>query len=87
MHQTMDNIPIMTAATAYDDPTTGITYILIMGQALYMGDKMKNTLLCPNQLRSNGIIVDECPKHLAPVENPSSHSIYSVQDELRIPLI
>jgi len=87
VHQTMDNIPIVTAAMAYDDPTTGITYILIMGQALYMGDKMKNTLLCPNQLRSNGIIVDECPKHLAPVENPSSHSIYSVQDELRIPLI
>ena len=29
---TMKNVPIVTAATAYDDPGTGITYILILGK-------------------------------------------------------
>jgi hypothetical protein len=42
--------PIVTTATAYDDPRTGTTYILIMGQAIYMGDKVSASSLCPNQL-------------------------------------
>ncbi len=32
----------MTAATAYDDEVTGTTYILILGQAIFFGDRMKN---------------------------------------------
>ncbi|MFN9980072.1 MAG: hypothetical protein ACK53Y_09175, partial [bacterium] len=51
---TMENIPIVTAATAYDDPQTGDTTILVIGQAIFMGDKVKNTLLCPNQMRAFG---------------------------------
>jgi hypothetical protein len=52
-----------------------------------MGDHMENSLICPNQLRSNGLIVDECPRHLAPLDAPSSHSIFSPQEEMRIPLV
>jgi hypothetical protein len=84
-HETMKDIPIVTAAMAYDDPKSGQTYILIMGQAIYM-ENMPNSLLCPNQLRYNGICVDDCPKHLAPRDRPSSHSIYSVDDDFNIPL-
>jgi hypothetical protein len=51
----MSNIPIVTAATAYDDAATGVTYILVLGQCIYMGDKMPNSLICPNQLQSYGI--------------------------------
>ena len=40
--------------------------ILIMGQALDFGNRMKNSLLCPNQMRANGIVVDDVPMHLAP---------------------
>jgi hypothetical protein len=47
---------------------------------------MPNSLLCPNQLRSHGITVDECPQHLAPPDQPSSHSIYCREDDLRLPL-
>jgi len=49
---TMENIHIVTAATAWDDLATGTTTILILGQALYTGDKVKTTLLCPNQMRA-----------------------------------
>jgi hypothetical protein len=53
----MQGIPIVTAAMAVDDPATGITTILMIGQALYLGDKVKNTLLCPYQLRAYSINV------------------------------
>jgi hypothetical protein len=86
-HGVMQNIPVVTAAAAFDDEKAGITYILILGQCIYMGDKMNNTLLCPNQLRANGIIVDDCPHHLAPVDHPSSHAIQSPDDDMIIPLL
>jgi hypothetical protein len=86
MHKPLENVPIVTAANAYDNQDTGDTIILIMGQAIYMGKDMPNTLICPNQLRRNGITVDECPKHLAPINKPSTHSIICPDDNLEIPL-
>lgn len=83
---TFNNVPIVTAVMAYDNPATAVTTILIIGQAIYMEDTMPNTLLCPNQLRSNGLIVEECPKHLAPREKPSLHAIVCHQEDLIIPL-
>jgi hypothetical protein len=76
----------VTAATAYDDPSTGTTYILILGQAIYKGDKMENSLICPNQLRTNRIIVDDCPEHLAPPDKPSTHSTYFPEKDMYLPL-
>jgi len=61
--ETVENIPIVTAATAIDNPKTGETTILVIGQAIYMGEKVQNTLLCPNQMRANGIQVDGIPMH------------------------
>jgi hypothetical protein len=85
-HKPLENTPIITAATAYDDEITGTTYILILGQVLYLGQHMKNSLICPNQLRANGLTVDDCPKHLAPQNQPSTHSIYAPMEDLNIPL-
>jgi len=85
-HNILQDIPIVTAATAYDDPTSGTTYILILGQAIWMGDKVEATLLCPNQLRYNGIVVDDIPTHLAPSHQPSTHSIHCADDDLTLPL-
>jgi hypothetical protein len=84
--ETMEGIPIVTAATAIDDPRTGTTTILVIGQALYMGDKINNTLLCPNQMRAYGLNVDDTPVHLAPKDRPSTHSIYSPEESFDIPL-
>jgi hypothetical protein len=83
---TMTDVPVVTAATARDDLNTGNTTILILGQALYMGDRIKTTLLCPNQLRAFGITVDDVPIHLAPKDRSSSHSIYSPDEDFSIPL-
>jgi hypothetical protein len=85
-HEPLTNVPIITAATAYDEESTGTTYILILGQAIYLGNQMKNSLICPNQLRANGLVVEDCPRHLAPRDNPSSHSIFAPEDNLIIPL-
>lgn len=68
------------------DPETGETVILIINQGLYMGDMLKSSLLTPNQLWNFGIIVDDCPIHLAPDPSLATHSIYSRHDELCIPL-
>ncbi len=79
------DVPIVTAATAYDAPN-GDIYILIIAQALYLGALLDYTLLCPNQLRSNGIVVDDVPKHLSLTPHAATHSIYVPNAGLRIPL-
>jgi hypothetical protein len=84
--ETIEGIPIVSAATAIDDPRTGTTTILVIGQALYMGGKINNTLLCPNQMRAYGLNVDDTPVHLAPKDRPSTHSIYSPDESFDIPL-
>jgi hypothetical protein len=81
----IEEVPIVQAATAYDDPETGITYMLIINQALWIPD-LNTTLLNPNQLRANGLIVDDVPKHLAPDPSTATHSIYSPKEDVRIPL-
>jgi len=39
----------------------------------------------PNQIRSNGVIVDDCPTHLSPNKS-STHSIYFPEHDVKIPL-
>jgi len=78
------NIPVVKAATAYTT-SNGVTYILILNQALYFPD-LDHSLLNPNQMRVNGVIVDDCPRHLSDPSKPSSHSIYFPEQDVRIPL-
>jgi len=68
----LQNVPIATVATAWDDPRDGSTILLIINEALYFGDRMSHSLLCPNQMRDNGIIVNDCPNIY---DSSSSHSI------------
>jgi uncharacterized membrane protein YgcG len=69
----MKDIPIVQAGTAFDDPNTGETIILVINQGLYFGDNLPNSLINPNQMRMNGVEVDDVPKHLS---SKSTHSIY-----------
>jgi hypothetical protein len=58
-------IPIIKAATAYD-ALTGETFIVVLSQALiHLGNYLSYSLICPNQLHHNGLIVDDVPRHLA----------------------
>lgn len=52
-------IPIATVATTYDSPNSGETFALIINEALYFGDTLSFSLLCPNQLSDNDIHVDQ----------------------------
>jgi hypothetical protein len=85
-YKQMEEIPIVKAVFAYDDPKTGETFILTFGQALYFGSKIKNALLNPNQMRSNGVEVDDIPRHLAPRNKESTHSLYFPEEKVCIPL-
>jgi len=80
-----EDIPIVKAATAYDDEDTGTTYILVLGQALYFGADVDASLLCPNQMRANGVIVDDVPKHLSHNKS-TTHSITFPEEGISIPL-
>jgi hypothetical protein len=51
----VENIPIVSGATAYDDPVSGDTFILVFHECLYHRDKLDHTLTNPNQLCSFGI--------------------------------
>ena len=58
----LKDVPIVKAATAYDDPITGETLVLVLAQALWFGDKLENSLICPNQLCNNGLKVEDTPQ-------------------------
>ena len=80
----LQDIPIVKAAVAYDHPETGEVIILVINQALYFGDKLTHILLNPNQLRSHNIRVDDVPKHLS---STSTHSIWVEEESLDIPMV
>ena len=82
-YQPLTNVPIASVATAWDHPETGETYLLIINEALYFGDRMNHSLLCPNQLRDFGIRVHDVPTQYDP---NSSHSIYIPDSDLELPL-
>ena len=50
-------VPIVSGATAWDDPVTGQTFILVINEGLYYGNKMNHSLINPNQIRDYGIPV------------------------------
>jgi hypothetical protein len=60
-YKPLKDIPIASVVMAWDDPTNGSTILLVINEALYFGKRMPYSLLCPNQLRSHGIIVNDVP--------------------------
>ena len=71
-YEAVRNIPIVHAATGWQSPVTGQTYILVLNEALWMGDQLENTLLNPNQLRHFGVKVQD---------DPTSHRALSIITE------
>ena len=74
-------VNVVNAITAYDSPE-GETFILLVNEALSMPN-LEPSLLCPNQLRSNGIIVNNYPRQF---DSLSTHSIHIDEYNLTIPL-
>ena len=48
----MTGIPIATCAAAWTNPENGQVFILVFHEILYFGNKLKNSLICPNQIRA-----------------------------------
>ena len=84
-YASIKNVPIGTCATSLE-LENGEVLVLIIHQALFFGDRLPFTLLNPNQLRDNGITVEDVPRQFN--EN-SRHSIIvppAGGEELVIPL-
>ena len=77
-------VPVASVATVWEDPTTGYNYMLVFHECLYFEDRLDGTsLLNPNQMRANGLVVDDVARQF---NTKSTHSIYIPSHDLRIPL-
>ena len=72
----VQEIEIGSGETAYTC-SNGETYILIINEGLIFGDRLENTLLTPNQMRSNGITVEDTPTQF---DRRSRHTIVGADD-------
>jgi hypothetical protein len=79
---TMKNIHVMTVATEINDVKSHKTHISIVTFALYFGPKIKQCLICLNQCREVGTIIDECPRQFNPA---SKHGLTSPDETLFVP--
>jgi hypothetical protein len=59
-----EKVPIGLIATAWVNPEMGEMIALIFNEALYFGNHLKVTLLCPNQMWAYGIVVSDTPNSL-----------------------
>jgi hypothetical protein len=53
-YESMKDVPVVTAATAWTNEETGETFILLFHQVLWYGNKLPNSLLNPNQIQHFG---------------------------------
>jgi len=60
-YESIKDVPIVTGATAWTSRESGETLILIIHEAIWMGDSLTHTLVNPNQLRAYGTTVQDNP--------------------------
>jgi hypothetical protein len=80
---TVKDVPVGTVCAAWTSEKTGQAYLLVLHECLYMPDRLDHSLLCRNQIRSNGLIVDDTPNQYSP---NSTHSIHDRITGITIPL-
>ena len=76
------DIPIATVVMIWENPKNGELWMLVIHEALYFRNKLKESLLCPNQLRVAGNVVQDVPIQF----DASSSHLISVPGTLEIPL-
>ena len=80
----MSNTRMINGAVAVDT-SSGETYILEINQALDFQASMEHSLLCTNQARANGVIIEYIPQALD-YTGKSSHSIIFPEQNIQFPL-
>ena len=83
-YQPMRNIETVNAAFSYDT-MSGQTFILQVNQALNFTKSMEHSLLCPNQSRVHGVIIEDTPPFLDK-KGTSSFSVEFPKDKITLPL-
>ena len=58
-YETIKAVPIVQVDTVYNNTETGETTILILNEAICMGEAMDHTLVNPNQLRAYDMKVQD----------------------------
>ena len=58
------------------------TYITNLNQAMNLRDRIDSSLLSVNQCRSNGVVVDDIPKHLDFYGNSQQEMYFPSEDIL-----
>jgi hypothetical protein len=79
---TMKNIPVVTFAKSIYDLSTHNTHSFIFTFALYFVPKIKQSLICLNQCREGGTIIEECPHKFNPA---SKHGLTTPDQSLCVP--
>jgi hypothetical protein len=86
---TSRKLQVVTAAVAYDRPTSGETIILIIHQAIHVPD-MDHHLLSTMQSRTNDVIINDRPKFLTTIPTDNDHCILAPSEDpgatTRLPL-
>jgi hypothetical protein len=59
VYESVKAVPIVSGATAWTDEGTGLTYILVIIEGLWMADTVAASLINPNQLRVHGTEVQD----------------------------
>ena len=80
----MKNIQTVNVAYAYDTEE-GEVYILRVNHTLDFTSTMENSILCTNQARSNGIIIDDVPK-LFDMKGDSTQAATFPENNTSIPI-
>ena len=76
-------LPIVNAVYAYDSPSTGEVILLETKHCIYMGEKKVDSIACPNQMRLNGVYVNDLLRQIF----PNMDKVQTINaDELRMPL-
>ena len=57
--KSMENIPVATELTAYDDNFSGTTVILVFNKAIWFGSIIVQSLIATNKVHSHGIQLSE----------------------------
>ena len=60
-YEPIRDIPITTVATVWEDELSGHALALITCKALFLGEQLCGSLLNPNQLHTNGCVVEDIP--------------------------
>ena len=79
-------VKIVNAAVLYECDITGLCYLLIIRNALYL-PTMTVSLIPPFMMRLQGVHVNECPKFLAQKPTVEHHSVYFPENDIRFPLL